>query len=146
MLVEKDDEALLSLFQNKATRNEGFKSILSHYSQPVYYFLRKMGLEHEDADEILQDLFVEFSGTAILNDTIRVTLYRLAATYCLEYMVKHKTVHLHALTSEQLLVMVLKMQEEFDFPQIALIMPIHVTEVRGLFKTGVSKTEKQITQ
>lgn len=41
MLVETDDTALLSLFQNKTTRKEGFKLVLNSYSRSVYYFLRK---------------------------------------------------------------------------------------------------------
>lgn len=116
---------------------------MTQYSQPVYYFLRKMGLDHDDADELLQDLFVKFSRMSFFSETIKITLYRLAATYCLAYLIKHKTGHLHALTSEQLLIMVLKVQEEFDFAEVAQITAIPVDEVRSLFNTGISKTSNQ---
>lgn len=145
MLVETDDEALFNLYKNKATRNEGFKSILTQYSQPIYYFLRKMGLDHDDADELLQDLFVKFSGSTVFNNTIRITLYWLASKSCLAYLVKHKPAYLEALTSEQRLIMVLKLQEEFDFIEIAQIIAIPVTEVRNIFNAGVSQIKLQIT-
>jgi RNA polymerase sigma-70 factor (ECF subfamily) len=143
MIVETDDKALMGLFQNKATRNEGFKVILTQYSQLIYFFLRRMGLDHEDADELLQDIFVKFSGTAVLNDTIKITLYRSAATDCLAYRVKHHVTQLQGMTSEQLLIMVLKVQEEFDFADIAQITSIPVSEVRSLFKTGINKMNNQ---
>lgn len=143
MIVETDDKVLMGLFQNKATRNEGFKVILTQYSQRIYFFLRRMGLNHDDADELLQNLFVKFSRTAALCDTIKITLYRLAATDCLAYLVKHRVARLPGLTSEQLLIMVLKVQEEFDFADIAQITSIPVSEVRSLFKAGINKMNNQ---
>lgn len=142
MLVETDDEALLSLFENKTTRNEGFKRILNKYSQDLYYFLRKMGLDHDNADELLQDVFVKFWRPAVLSDTIKITLYRLTATYCRALMEKHNGVHSQGLTSGELLIMVLKNQE-FDFATIAQITSIPVNEVSSLFKTGINKMNDQ---
>lgn len=143
MLVEKDDTALLTLFQNKATRNEGFKGILNKYSQQIYYFLRKIGLEHEDADELMQDVFVKFWKTATgkeSGNSIEKGLYSLAATMYLE---KNKVVLFTCLTSEQSLIMILKQQEDFDFSAIAQITSLPVNEVRSLFKTGISKLNDQ---
>jgi DNA-directed RNA polymerase specialized sigma24 family protein len=143
MLVETDDTALLGLFQNKATRNEGYKGILNKYSRAIYYFLRKMGLDHEDADEILQDVFVKFWRTAILSGSIKVTLYHLTATYSMSYVSKNTTPHLHGLTSEELLIMVLKDPEEFNFVEIAQIISIPVNEIRSHFQLGISKINNQ---
>lgn len=146
MLVETDDTALLGLLQNKSTRNEGFKLIVNSYCQPIYYFLRKMGLDHEAADELLQDIFVKFWRTAINtehDDTIKITLYRLATLSCQTHLVKYKVVASYGLTSEQLLISILKSQEAFDFAEIAQITSIPVNEVRSLFKNGISKINDQ---
>ena len=37
---------------------EAFEEIVKDHSPKIYYFLRRMGLEHEDADEIVQDVFI----------------------------------------------------------------------------------------
>lgn len=142
MLVETHDTALLSLFQNKATRNQGFKGILNKYSQQLYYFLRRMGLEHGDADELLQDVFVKFWRKPANNEpgySIKNGLYRLAAAGSLA---KNKELDFNGLTSEQLLIVVLKDHDEFDFADITQITSIPVNEVRNLFKTGISKLNK----
>jgi DNA-directed RNA polymerase specialized sigma24 family protein len=139
MLVEMDDTVLLGLFQNRATRNEGFKKILKKHSRAIYYFLRKLGLDHEDADEILQDVFVKFWRTTILSGSIKVTLYYLTAKYDMAYLSKNTTPHLHGLTSEELLTMILKDQEEFNFVEIAQITSIPVNEIRNHFQSGVNK-------
>lgn len=144
MLVDKDDTALLTLFQNKATRNDGFKGILNKYSHQIYYFLRKMGLEHEDTDELVQDIFIKFWRTADSieqGNSLKNGLYRLAAK---SYAAKNRVVHFKGLTSEQSLIMVLKQQEDFDFAAIAHILSISVNEVRSLFKTGISKLNDQL--
>ncbi|NNU34811.1 hypothetical protein HK413_13475 [Mucilaginibacter sp. S1162] len=89
MSVETDDTALLSLCQNRATRNEGFKLVLNKYNQPVYYFLRKIGLTHEAADELLQDIFVRFWKSAYMEHaTLKIILYRPAAADGLAYLQK----------------------------------------------------------
>jgi RNA polymerase sigma-70 factor (ECF subfamily) len=142
MLIETDDTALLRLVQDKATRNEGFKFTLHKYSQPIYYFLRKMGLGHEDADELVQDVFVKFWRNPLYeeqNAVLKITLYRLATKSWMAYNLKHKLAELRGLTSEQLLIIVLKDQEELDFLEIAQITGITVNEVRISFKTGLEK-------
>ncbi len=37
---------------------EAFEDIVKDHSPRIYYFLRRMGLEHEDADELVQDVFI----------------------------------------------------------------------------------------
>lgn len=143
MLVETDDTALLSLFENKATRNEGFKRLLDKYSRQLYYFLRRMGLDHDDADESLQDAFVRFWRAGIIDEpgnSIQNVLYRLATEKCLTKNVK---VPFNGLTATQFLILVLKEKEGFDFTDIAQIVSVPVNEVRRLFKTGITKLNDQ---
>ncbi|WP_292973579.1 hypothetical protein [Mucilaginibacter sp.] len=59
------------------------------------------------------------------------------------YLPKNTVPHLHGLTSEELLIMVLRDQEEFDFVEIAQITSIPVNEIRSHFQTGVNKMNNQ---
>lgn len=146
MLVETDDEVLLGLLQNKLTRNEAFRLILNRYQQKLYYFLRRMNLNHEDTDELLQDIFLKFWKTAINKQEvngIKIILFHSAAAGCLTYLQKHQATAAHGLPAAQELIIVLKGQEEFDFREIAQIMSLPVNEVRNSFTTGISKIYHQ---
>lgn len=146
MLVETDDEALQVLLQNKVTKNDAFRLILKKYQQKIYYFLRRMGLGHEDADELLQDVFVKFwktVNTSQAGEALNITLYGLAAKGCLAYQQKHSIKTLQGLTAEKQLFIILKEQEEFDFQEIAQITAIPVNEVRVSFTTGTSEIYHQ---
>ena len=105
-------------------------------------FCGKMDLGHEDADELVQDVFVKFWKQPIYEEkdtSLKVLLYRLAITSLLYYNLKHKTVAIRGLTSDQLLILVLKDQEQIDFMEIAQITGFDVNEVRNNFRTGLEK-------
>lgn len=59
------------------------------------------------------------------------------------YLSKNTAPHLHGLTSEELLIMVLKDQEELDFAEIAQITSIPVNEIRSYFQSGINKINNQ---
>ncbi|WP_345955286.1 sigma-70 family RNA polymerase sigma factor [Mucilaginibacter sp. PAMB04168] len=139
MLVETDDITLKSRFQNKTTKKEAFKEILDSYSRKLYYFLRKLGIDHEDTDELIQDVFLNLWRTEIFDTAIDLALYRLMARHTIVFLEKKAVVQINGLTSKELIIMILKDQEEFDFSEIAQITAIPVTEVRHYFKVAVTK-------
>lgn len=142
MLVETDDEVLLSLFQNRTTRNEGFKLILEKYQRKIYYFMRRMNLGHEDADELVQDVFVKFwklQNWLTATDQLNLKLYQSACELCLNFLQGDNEIDLQGLTVEQHIIFVLKQYEEFDYPKIAGITHFPVDEVRGIFKAAINK-------
>lgn len=143
MLIDTDDEALLGLLHNDTTRNEAFKQVLNKYQEKIYFFLRKAGLEHEAADELIQDVFLKFWKLTTAKQesgTILIKLYRLSA----ERLNKSHLAGLKGITQQERIIVLLKTQEEFDFQETAQITNIPVKEVRDLFKTGISKITDQL--
>ncbi|MDN3584961.1 RNA polymerase sigma factor [Mucilaginibacter flavus] len=143
MLIDTDDEALLGLLHNNTTRNEAFKQVLNKYQKKIYFFLRKAGLEHEAADELIQDVFLKFWKLTTAKQesgTILIKLYRLSA----ERLNKSHLAGLKGITQQERIIVLLKTQEEFDFQETAQITNIPVKEVRDLFKTGISKITDQL--
>lgn len=142
MLVETDDMALLSLFRNKITRNEGFKLILGKYQRKIYEFLRRMNLSHEDADEQVQNVFVKFwkqQNWLKETDQLNIELYRTASEQCLSFLQKHKEIDLKGLTCEQQIIFVLKQRGEFDYTEIADITALPAARVKEIFKGVINK-------
>jgi len=54
-----DEEKLLEELRNPQTSRKGFARLVSEYSERLYWQIRKMVLSHDDANDILQDVFIK---------------------------------------------------------------------------------------
>ncbi|WP_394347733.1 RNA polymerase sigma factor [Mangrovivirga cuniculi] len=83
------------------TDNE-FTSILKEYKERVYWHIRKMVIDHDDADDITQETFIKvyenldkFRGDSDLFTWI----YRIATNECLKFLRKKKRTSLFSFSS-----------------------------------------------
>ncbi|UGS24923.1 RNA polymerase sigma factor [Flavobacterium channae] len=53
----QDEKAFISELINPKTQNEAFRKLLQLYQKPLYYHIRNMVLNHDDADDVLQNTF-----------------------------------------------------------------------------------------
>jgi RNA polymerase sigma factor (sigma-70 family) len=88
-----DDAEILSKFQDEKTRNEAFNLLLKKYQQKIYWHIRRMVIDHDDADDIAQDVFVKvwknlpgFRADAQLY----TWMYRIATNECITFLNKKK--------------------------------------------------------
>jgi RNA polymerase sigma factor (sigma-70 family) len=57
------DEEIISLILDKATANQGFRLLVAQNQEQLYWQIRKMVLAHDDADDVLQNVFIKiFKG------------------------------------------------------------------------------------
>ncbi|AMJ66281.1 RNA polymerase sigma factor [Hymenobacter sp. PAMC 26628] len=84
-----EDHEILRLFQNPASRNLAFNQLVRKYQRKVYWHVRKMVVDHDDADDLTQDVFVKvwkhlenFRQDAQLFTWI----YRIATNECLGFL------------------------------------------------------------
>ena len=75
----------------KSDRQGGFRILLDTYQKPVYYFIRRMVVVHEDAQDVMQETFVKiflglkgFRGDSALSTWI----YRIATNESLRFLNK----------------------------------------------------------
>ncbi len=54
-----DDIAILELIDNRSTFETGFTSLVKAYKERVYWHIRRMVLDHEDADDVAQEVFIK---------------------------------------------------------------------------------------
>lgn len=87
-------EQLLEQLRNPHTSREGFARLVSEYSERLYWQIRKMVLSHDDANDILQDVFIKawmnlenFRGEAKLT----TWLYRIAINESITFINKKRT-------------------------------------------------------
>jgi len=53
------DEAILELIHHPVSREEGFRQLVFKYQQRLYGIVRRKVIAHEDADDVLQNVFLK---------------------------------------------------------------------------------------
>lgn len=117
---------------------EAFEEIVKDSSLKIYYFLRRMDLEHDAADEIVQDVFILFwrdlkNGHGL--GVVDFRLYQHAIKKAVMFINKTGSTTLVDNSIKDKLVFVLKQQEGFDFADIAEMLGITLNDVRNSFYT-----------
>lgn len=88
-----DDKELLAKIRNPETRNYGFNMLVRSYQQKVYGLARKMVIDHDDADDITQEVFIKVHKSI---DTFRedsqlyTWIYRIATNESLTFLNKKR--------------------------------------------------------
>lgn len=87
------DEAILSLLKDEEHKLKGFELLIDKYKERLYWHVRRMVHLHEDADDLLQDIFVKvwknldkFRG----DSKMYTWLYRIASNECITFINKKK--------------------------------------------------------
>jgi RNA polymerase sigma factor (sigma-70 family) len=57
--VVTDERALLAAFREEATREQAFTQLIRLYQERLYWHIRRMVVEHEDTNDILQNVFIK---------------------------------------------------------------------------------------
>jgi RNA polymerase sigma-70 factor (ECF subfamily) len=91
--TEISDETILSLIQKKQTSEKGFRLLMDKYQEKLYHHIRRMVIEHEDANDVLQNCFIKifrsihkFKGKSKLY----TWLYRIATNEAITWINKKK--------------------------------------------------------
>ena len=58
----KDDEQLVALLREPSTCREAFGDVIRIYSEPLYWQIRRMVNNHDDANDLLQNTFMKAWG------------------------------------------------------------------------------------
>ncbi|MSQ78561.1 MAG: sigma-70 family RNA polymerase sigma factor [Flavobacteriaceae bacterium] len=92
-MLEPEDEILLKEFKVESTRSRAFEQILKKYQRRVYWHIRKMVIDHDDADDVTQNTFIKVWGGLdnFREDSKLFTwMYRIATNEALTFINKKK--------------------------------------------------------
>lgn len=85
----QDEKAFLLELINPKTQNNAFKTLMQLYQKPLYFHIRNIVLNHDDADDVLQNTFIKvfsnvknFKGDSKLYSWI----YRIATNESLTFL------------------------------------------------------------
>lgn len=93
MQVVKDDEQLLEEFRSKDTRERAFEQIIRKYQERLYYMIRRMVHDHDDTDDILQQVFIKAWKNLERfrsESGLYTWLYRIASNETMNFLNKRK--------------------------------------------------------
>ena len=88
-----EDKDLLEKIRNPETRNYGFNLLVRAYQQRVYWHIRKMVIDHDDADDLTQEVFIKIHKYIenFREDSMLYTwIYRIATNECLSFLQRKK--------------------------------------------------------
>jgi RNA polymerase sigma factor (sigma-70 family) len=95
-LILKED-AILELLPVAEKRKEAFDAIVSLYKRRLYSIIRKMVISHDDADDVLQEVFIKVwdnLGNFRGGSQLFTWLYRIATNEALNFLRKQKRTRL----------------------------------------------------
>lgn len=88
-----EDKDLLEKLRNKETRNYGFNLLVREYQERIYWHIRKMVIDHDEADDLVQEVFIKVwkNVDKFREDAKLYTwIYRIATNECLTFLTKKK--------------------------------------------------------
>lgn len=93
MKEQVSDQDLLDEFKNESTKERAFNKIIKKYQEKLYWHVRRMVINHDDADDVLQNTFIKawnyldkFRG----DSNLYTWLYRIATNETLTFLEKEK--------------------------------------------------------
>jgi RNA polymerase sigma factor (sigma-70 family) len=84
-----EDQEILAKFADPAARNVAFNQLVRKYQSKIYWHVRKMVIDHDDADDLTQDVFVKvWNHLANFRQdaSLYTWIYRIATNECLNFL------------------------------------------------------------
>lgn len=91
--IKISDQEILQQFKNPQTREKAFTVLMNKYQEKIYWHIRRMVINHDDADDVCQNVFVKvwqnLEGFKE-NSALYTWLYRIATNESLTFIAQKK--------------------------------------------------------
>jgi RNA polymerase sigma-70 factor (ECF subfamily) len=91
--MQADDRLLLQQFREPETKERAFTAIIKKYQEKLYWHVRRIVVDHEDANDVLQNVFIKV-WNALANfredSQLYTWLYRIATNESLTFLEQQK--------------------------------------------------------
>jgi len=92
-MTTNEERQLIERLTNQQTRRAAFEQLVRTYSEQLYWQVRRIVLDHEDANDVLQNVFVK-AWTHLddfhQNSKISTWLYRIATNESIDFVRRQK--------------------------------------------------------
>ena len=91
--MHPDDKELLFQFKEAATKERAFTAIIKKYQEKLYWHVRRLVVDHDDANDVLQNMFIKvWNGLENFREDSQLYtwLYRIATNEGLSFLEQQK--------------------------------------------------------
>lgn len=121
-----NDQQIVESLKDPSTREIAFRHLVSKYKERLYWHIRKMVLNHDDADDVLQNSLIKiWNGLAFFRgeSSLFTWLYRIATNESITFLNQRKRRMSTSLTEEnEYLVENLESDPYFDGDEWQLLL------------------------
>ena len=92
-MSELDEQQISQLLAEAATQRKGFELLVRGYSEQLYWMIRKIVVEHDDANDVLQNTFLKaWNGLDSFHGDSKIStwLSRIAINESLDFLRRKK--------------------------------------------------------
>jgi RNA polymerase sigma factor (sigma-70 family) len=92
-LTTASDSELLAQFRNPVTKEKSFTALIKKYQEKMYWQIRRMVVDHDDANDVLQNVCIRvWNGLENFREDSQLYtwLYRIATNECLTFLEQQK--------------------------------------------------------
>ena len=85
----KKESDLIKNLKNKNTQNVAFENLIQQYKEPLYWHIRRILLDHDDSNDVLQNTFVKvFKGIQNFkgDSKLYTWIYRIATNESVNFL------------------------------------------------------------
>ena len=118
-----NEDEIIEQLHNPSKCRDAFTQVIAHYSEPLYWQIRRMVIDHDDTNDLLQNTFLKawtnidnFRGDAKLS----TWLYKIAINESITFINKEKAKNNVSLNDESFLIDNLPADDWFDGDDIKL--------------------------
>ena len=91
--IIKTDEELIAMMQDAVQREQGFRLLIRQYKEQLYYVIRRIVLDHEDADDIFQNTMIKIFRNIDRfeqKSSLYTWMYRIASNEAISFLRSQK--------------------------------------------------------
>jgi len=91
--MHPNDKELLFQFREPATKERAFTAIIKKYQEKLYWHVRRLVVDHDDANDVLQNMFIKvWNGLENFREDSQLYtwLYRIATNEGLSFLEQQK--------------------------------------------------------
>lgn len=92
-MADEQDKELLKRFRDPSSRNMAFSELVNRYQERLYWHIRRIVIDHDDADDVLQNTFIKaFKNLENFraDSQLYTWLYRIATNESISFLKKQR--------------------------------------------------------
>lgn len=131
--MHPDDKELLIQFREMATKERAFTAIVKKYQEKLYWHVRRLVVDHDDANDVLQNIFIKvWKGLENFREDSQLYtwLYRIATNEALSFLEQQKKRSTVSLSDEESgLSNKVKADENFDASRLEWKLQVAIQQL-----------------